>query len=171
MRIQKRAALAAGLALVWLGLALPQAAGAQTRGQEQSLVNRYCLGCHNDRALQGGLSLEAAPLDDVAGHAEVWERVVRKLRAGAMPPQGSARPEAAAYQGLLDTIETALDARADAAPDPATDLRTPSRRRASSRLAASSPSAPRLKRAPATGPRPHRCKYCPQADLTVTSRI
>ena len=118
MRIQKRAALAAGLALVWLGLALPQAAGAQTRGQEQSLVNRYCLRCHNDRALQGGLSLEAAPLDDVAGHAEVWERVVRKLRAGAMPPQGSARPEAAAYQGLLDTIETALDARADAAPDP-----------------------------------------------------
>ena len=118
MRIQKRAALAAGLALAWLGLAQPEAAGAQTRGPEQSLVNRYCLGCHNDRALQGGLSLEAAPLDDVAGHAEVWERVVRKLRAGAMPPSGSARPEAAAYQGLLDTIETALDARADATPDP-----------------------------------------------------
>ena len=118
MRIQKRAALAAGLALAWLGLALPGAAGAQTRSPEQSLVNRYCLACHNDRALQGGLSLEAAPLDDVAGHAEVWERVVRKLRAGAMPPAGSARPEAAAYQGLLDTIETALDARADAAPDP-----------------------------------------------------
>ena len=118
MRIQKRAALAAGLALAWLGLALPGAAGAQTRGPEQSLVNRYCLGCHNDRALQGGLSLEAAPLDDVAGHAEVWERVVRKLRAGAMPPSGSARPDADAYQGLLDTIETALDARADAAPDP-----------------------------------------------------
>ena len=118
MRIQKRAALAAGLALAWLGLAQPGAAGAQTRGPEQSLVNRYCLGCHNDRALQGGLSLEAAPLDDVAGHAEVWERVVRKLRAGAMPPSGSARPDADAYQGLLDTIETALDARADATPDP-----------------------------------------------------
>ena len=118
MRIQKRAALAAGLALAWLGLAQPEATGAQTRGPEQSLVNRYCLGCHNDRALQGGLSLEAAPLDNVAGHAEVWERVVRKLRAGAMPPSGSARPDAAAYQGLVDYIETALDARADAAPDP-----------------------------------------------------
>ena len=118
MRIQKRAALAAGLALAWVGLAQPGAADAQTRSPEQSLVNRYCLGCHNDRALQGGLSLEAAPLDDVAGHAEVWERVVRKLRAGAMPPAGSARPEAAAYDGLLTYIETALDARADAAPNP-----------------------------------------------------
>ena len=118
MRIQKRAALAAGLALAWLGLAQPEAAGAQTRSPEQSLVNRYCLGCHNDRALQGGLSLEAAPLDDVAGHAEVWERVVRKLRAGAMPPEGSPRPDADAYEGLLAHVETALDARAAAAPDP-----------------------------------------------------
>ena len=118
MRIQKRAALAAGLALAWVGLAQPEAAGAQTRSPEQSLVNRYCLGCHNDQALQGGLSLEAAPLDDVAGHAEVWERVVRKLRAGAMPPEGSPRPDADAYEGLLTHVETALDARADAAPDP-----------------------------------------------------
>ena len=118
MRIQQGAAMAAGLALAWVGLAHPGAAGAQTRGSEQSLVNRYCLGCHNDRALQGGLSLEAAPLDDVAGHAEVWERVVRKLRAGAMPPAGSARPETAAYQGLLDYIETALDVRADATLNP-----------------------------------------------------
>ena len=118
MLIQKTAALSAALALAWLGLAQPGAAGAQTRSPEQSLVNRYCLGCHNDRALQGGLSLEAAPLDDVAGHAEVWERVVRKLRAGAMPPAGSARPESAAYQGLLAYIETELDARAAAAPNP-----------------------------------------------------
>ncbi len=118
MRIQKRAALT-GLALVWL-VGQPGLAGAQTRavGPEQSLVNRYCLGCHNDRALQGGLSLEAAPLGDVAGHPEVWERAVRKLRAGAMPPAGSARPDAAAYQGLLAYLETELDARADAAPNP-----------------------------------------------------
>ena len=116
MRILKRAAVAVAFAPAWLGL--PQAAEAQPSGPQQSLVNRYCLGCHNDRALQGGLSLEAAPLDDVAGHPEVWERVVRKLRAGAMPPEGVARPDADAYQGLLDHVETALDARADAAPDP-----------------------------------------------------
>ena len=116
MRILKRAAVAAAFAPAWLGL--PQAAEAQPSGPQQSLVNRYCLGCHNDRARQGGLSLEAAPLDDVAGHPEVWERVVRKLRAGAMPPEGAARPDAAAYQGLLDHVETALDARAAAAPDP-----------------------------------------------------
>ena len=116
MRIQKKAALAAALAPAWLGLASP-AAEAQPSAQ-QALVNRYCLGCHNDRALQGGLSLEAAPLDDVAGRPEVWERVVRKLRAGAMPPEGAARPDADAYRGLLDHVETALDARAEATPDP-----------------------------------------------------
>ena len=118
MRIPKRAALAAALAPAWLGLALPQAAAGQPVGSQQALVNRYCLGCHNDRALQGGLSLEGAPLDDVAGRPEVWERVVRKLRAGAMPPEGAARPDADAYRGLLDHVETALDARAAAAPDP-----------------------------------------------------
>ena len=116
MHMQKKAALAAALAPAWL--ALPPAAEGQPSGPQQALVNRYCLGCHNDRALQGGLSLEAAPLDDVAGHAEVWERVVRKLRAGAMPPEGAARPDAAAYRGLLDHVETALDARAEATPDP-----------------------------------------------------
>ena len=116
MRRQKKAALAAALAPAWLGLAPPAAEG-QPSGQ-QALVDRYCLGCHNDRALQGGLSLEAAPLDDVAGRPELWERVVRKLRAGAMPPEGAARPDAAAYRGLLDHVETALDARAEATPDP-----------------------------------------------------
>ena len=116
MHMQKKAALAAALAPAWL--ALPPAAEGQPSGPQQALVNRYCLGCHNDRALQGGLSLEAAPLDDVAGHAEVWERVVRKLRAGAMPPEGAARPDDAAYRGLLDHVETALDARAEATPDP-----------------------------------------------------
>ena len=117
MRRQKKAALAAALAPAWLGLA-PPAAEAQPSGPQQALVNRYCLGCHNDRALQGGLSLEAAPLDNVAGRPELWERVVRKLRAGAMPPEGAARPDAAAYRGLLDHVETALDARAEATPDP-----------------------------------------------------
>ena len=102
MRIQKTAALSAALALAWLGLAGTDAA-AQARGPEQSLVNRYCLTCHNDRALQGGLSLEAAPLADVAGHAEVWERVVRKLRAGAMPRQGRRVPMPTPTRGCSPT--------------------------------------------------------------------
>ena len=76
---------------------------------DQALLNRYCLGCHNDQALRGGLSMEGVALDDVAGHVDVWERALRKLRAGAMPPDGAPRPDAAAYAGLVRYLETELD--------------------------------------------------------------
>ena len=46
----------------------------------------YCVACHNDRQKTGGLSLEHMDLADVADHADVWEKVARKLRAGDMPP-------------------------------------------------------------------------------------
>ncbi len=76
---------------------------------DQALLNRYCLGCHNDQALRGGLSMEGVALDDVAGHVDVWERALRKLRAGAMPPDGAPRPDPAAYAGLVRYLETELD--------------------------------------------------------------
>ena len=67
---------------------------------EHALVGRYCLGCHNDRTRAQGLSLSSADLLNVAPDAEVWEKVVRKLRARAMPPSGSPRPDEAGYQQL-----------------------------------------------------------------------
>ena len=94
------------------------APGATMAEADQAVVNRYCLSCHNDRALRGGLSLEGAALDDVRNHAEVWERALRKLRAGAMPPDGAPRPDAAAYQSLVTYLETELDTLAAAAPNP-----------------------------------------------------
>ena len=94
------------------------APGATMAATDQAVVNRYCLSCHNDRALRGGLSLEGAALDDVRNHAEVWERALRKLRAGAMPPDGAPRPDAAAYQSLVTYLETELDTLAAAAPNP-----------------------------------------------------
>jgi mono/diheme cytochrome c family protein len=98
--------------------AQPEAPGVATVETDQATVNRYCLGCHNDRSLRGGLSLEGTPLTHVAEHTDVWERALRKLRAGAMPPDGSPRPDPATYAGLVSYLETTLDAASIASPNP-----------------------------------------------------
>ena len=95
-----------------------QDAPATAAATEQTLVDQYCLGCHNDRTLRGGLSLDGFALDAVADHAEVWERAVRKLRAGAMPPAGAPRPDETGYARLLTYLETELDRIAVATPHP-----------------------------------------------------
>ena len=124
MRRRRLASCAAGLAVVFLSVPYLGAAGPEQQGApagaatEQALVDQYCLGCHNDRALRGGLSLEGLPLDAVAGHVEVWERAVRKLRAGAMPPAAAPRPDAAGSSRLLTYLETELDTIAAATPHP-----------------------------------------------------
>ena len=99
--------------------AAPQA-GASGEGPsaDQAVIERYCVTCHNDRLETGGLSLDGVDIGDVAAHAEVWERVVRKLRAGAMPPRPRPRPDATTYARVLERIETALDRAAAADPDP-----------------------------------------------------
>src|SRR6266446_4118046 len=61
----------------------------------RAVVDRYCVGCHNERTRTAGLMLDTADLTKVAEGAEVWEKVVRKLRAGTMPPQGAPRPDEA----------------------------------------------------------------------------
>ena len=89
-----------------------EAPGVATAKTDQAVVNRYCLSCHNDRSLRGGLSLDGAPLTNIAEHTDVWERALRKLRAGAMPPDGAPRPDSETYAGLVSYLETALDAPA-----------------------------------------------------------
>jgi hypothetical protein len=64
------------------------------------------------------LTLDQADATQAGDHAEVWEKVVRKLRAGVMPPAGSPRPDAATREALVSSLETALDAAATAAPNP-----------------------------------------------------
>jgi len=84
----------------------------------QQTVKDYCAGCHNDRLRTGGLSLEAANLQSVPAHPEIWEKVVRKLRLGVMPPQGARRPDAAVLDALATSLERELDASAAARPNP-----------------------------------------------------
>ena len=85
---------------------------------QRALLDRYCVTCHNARLQTAGLELDTADLGDVAGGAEVWEKVVRKLRAGAMPPPGRPRPDQATGAELVSWLETALDSAAAAHPDP-----------------------------------------------------
>ena len=93
-------------------------ARAESAASERAVINRYCVTCHSARLQTGGLSLEGVDVGDVATQAEVWEKVVRKLRAGAMPPQPRPRPDPATHHRLLAYLETALDEAARANPDP-----------------------------------------------------
>src|SRR5262245_40466568 len=85
---------------------------------EQPLLNRYCMGCHNARTKSGNFVLEGLDVAALADHAEEWEKVVRKLRGGLMPPAGRPRPDEATYDKLRTSIESRLDRAAAARPDP-----------------------------------------------------
>ena len=82
------------------------------------VLNRYCVGCHNDRLRTAGLSLQALDAVHVAESAEVWEKVIRKVRSGAMPPPGRPRPDPPVVENVLGWLETELDAAAALDPDP-----------------------------------------------------
>src|SRR5688572_32813357 len=57
-----------------------------------ALLTQYCVTCHNARAKAGGLALDPAELTQIDRHAETWEKVIRKLQTGMMPPSGAPRP-------------------------------------------------------------------------------
>src|SRR4051812_30981554 len=72
-------------------------------------VQKYCVPCHSDRLKTGGLSLEGVDVTAPSAHPETWEKVIRKLRTGAMPPPTAAqRPDAATAGGLASYLETSI---------------------------------------------------------------
>ena len=89
---------------------------------QRALLDRYCVGCHNQRAKAAGqeparkLTLDDLDIDHVGEHAAIWERVVRKLRAGMMPPAGAKHPEKASTDDFVSWLETELDRSAAARP-------------------------------------------------------
>ena len=76
---------------------------------QQAVLGKYCITCHNQRTKTGGLALDSLVLSDVRDHAEEWEKVVRKVRTGAMPPVGRARPDRAVAEHLVSWLEAELD--------------------------------------------------------------
>ncbi|MEQ9398314.1 MAG: DUF1592 domain-containing protein [Longimicrobiales bacterium] len=82
------------------------------------VVERYCTRCHSDRRLTGNLSLESFTLDGAPQQGDIAEKMIRKLRAGMMPPPGARRPEGDTLDVLVNTLEGRMDSYAAANPNP-----------------------------------------------------
>ena len=96
-----------------LGLTLAiTSASAQTPGPAQArgkFVRQYCIGCHSERLKTGGIVLENVDTARVNGDAGVWERVLRQVGSGQMPPAGMPHPDSTARSAFADNLEAALD--------------------------------------------------------------
>ena len=84
----------------------------------RAVLDKYCVTCHNQRAKTAGLTLEGVDLSKISGDAEIWEKVVRKLRTGAMPPAGMPRPEKPVTASVVSWLEAELDRAAIERPNP-----------------------------------------------------
>ena len=129
LRAASAAILTAFFASVGVAVSDGQAAGPQATqpavsrppaiSPDKALMNRYCVTCHNERRQTPAgapLMLDKLNIDAVAEHPEVWEKVARKVRSGAMPPVSMPRPDAATLRQWVESLETALDRAAAAAP-------------------------------------------------------
>ena len=85
-------------------------------------VTTYCVTCHNERLKTGGLALDQIVAADVPVHADVWEKVIRKVRAGMMPPAAMPRPDAATRVAFVSSLEATLDRAAREKPNPGRPL-------------------------------------------------
>ena len=117
--------------LSWFGIALvglayfqivrPQpleSPAALVAAPHRALLDRYCVTCHNQKLKTAGLMLDRADLDKVTEEDPLWEKILGKLRAGAMPPAGMPRPEKSAVEALVKFLETELDRAAAIDPNP-----------------------------------------------------
>ena len=80
-----------------------------TASARRALLDQYCVTCHNERLRTADLTLDTLDVDNVDRAPDVWERVVRKLRAGVMPPLSRPRPDAATYDVFTGWLEAELD--------------------------------------------------------------
>jgi mono/diheme cytochrome c family protein len=85
---------------------------------DRALLNQYCVGCHNEKTKTAGLMLDKLDLAHPGQDPETWEKVVRKVRAGMMPPSGMPRPARAVLDSWTAKLETELDRAAAAQPNP-----------------------------------------------------
>jgi mono/diheme cytochrome c family protein len=94
------------------------APAAAAKSPERALLDQYCVTCHNQRTKTGNVTFDTLDLGQLADHAAVWEKAVRKLRGGMMPPPGVRRPEQASVDSFVSWLERSLDQAAAANPNP-----------------------------------------------------
>ncbi len=109
-----RTVVASLLAVALIPLARSQP---QPRPQK-AFVDKYCAACHNEKSPAGGLALSRFAAEDISAHADVWEKVVRRLQARSMPPAGLPRPDENGYSTMVATLTGELDRNAAAHPNP-----------------------------------------------------
>ena len=89
-----------------------EASGATSATWQRGLIDQYCLSCHSDKVRSGGLALSELDLNAVGQHAEIAEKVLRKLRAGMMPPPGAPHPDGQSVAALVSWLENEIDTAA-----------------------------------------------------------
>ena len=85
---------------------------------QRALLDKYCVTCHNSKTKIAGLTLDTADLNNVPNNAEMWEKVIKKLRTGAMPPLGMPKPEKASVDEFLTWLEGSIDKAYALHPNP-----------------------------------------------------
>ena len=88
------------------------------KAPDRALLDRYCVSCHNEKLKTGGLTLEKLDLGGVPENAQIWEKVVRKVNAGMMPPTAAPQPAPAVLKSFVRSLESDLDRAAVAKPNP-----------------------------------------------------
>ena len=105
-------------------LVVSDAVATSERGTADSneTIEQYCTRCHSEQRQRGGLVLEGFDVENASEHADIAERMIKKLRAGMMPPSGARRPEEVVLSDLADELETRLDDAWEDDPEPGTRL-------------------------------------------------
>ena len=97
-----------------------QAAGSPVTAasSRRAVLDTYCVTCHNQRLRTAGLTLDSVDVANVGVAAELWEKVLRKVGTGAMPPAGRPGPDQSARHAFVSSLEAALDTYATRHPNP-----------------------------------------------------
>jgi mono/diheme cytochrome c family protein len=108
---------AAGVALALNASAAPRTS-APLGAPVKEVVDRYCVSCHDAEVKKGDLDLDQMGREGLTAYPEVWEKVVRKMRARQMPPVGKERPTEKVYDQIVANLSSRLDQVAARHPDP-----------------------------------------------------
>jgi cytochrome c551/c552 len=124
-RMAKRCVIAAAVALMTMssgGTAVVRVSAQGVTASEpaapRATFDKYCVTCHNKRLKTAGLTLDELDVSHVGEQAETWEKVLRRLRSGTMPPATSLRPPRATYDSVSSWLESELDRFAAEHPNP-----------------------------------------------------
>ncbi len=111
-----------GIALVVVGSSYgagpPELQPVPAHSPHRTVLDRYCVTCHSQQLLTAGLSLESLDVEQVGEEAEMWEKVLGRLRSRAMPPVGMPRPDESDYDSIIAYLEGELDRAAENHPNP-----------------------------------------------------